>query len=100
MTGSDSVFSSQFEAWVTRQLAQILTNQGQQMATEAALQTDLDSLKTAVMSYIATSTTAMAALTAELGTPSPATQAQIDALDAETQGITALLSPPPPAPAA
>jgi hypothetical protein len=82
----------QWAALVTRQLALIVTNQEKMMATEASLQTDLDALKTAVQSYV---TTAQATITAlQNGT---VTQTQLDALDAETQGITALVTPAAPA---
>jgi hypothetical protein len=69
------------------------------MPSEAQLQADLDALKTAVTSYVTTSQATIAALQAQLAgtTTPPATQAQLDALDAETQTITALVTPAPPA---
>lgn len=56
------------------------------MATQAQLQTDLDAIGAAVSAEI---TRGLAAIQAAVTAAGPVTQAQLDAMDAEAQTITA-----------
>ncbi len=70
------------------------------MATEAELQTDLDTIAAAVTKVAALVTSQAATITAlqaQLAAGSPVTQAQLDALKAEADTIVAALPATPPA---
>lgn len=71
---------------------------------EQDLQTALDTLKTdaaALVTLVTGQQQQIAALSAQIAAGTPVTQAQLDALTAEAQGVVATLSPlvAPPAPA-